>query len=225
MHISFLFRIVTTLITVIAITSVMTSYAGRKLSDYFLSIGETQTNKVTYLVTLNSVSNLIKESYSQVDFIIDESDVVFNSGELNMLLKDSVNLIYHEMKNVEYGKCRYLDNQYGNGIIYEMPLNMIFGNSLLNNFGPRLPVKYSLIGDIKGEIASEVEEFGINNAIVNIVLEITILSRVSIPLISNMITSKIKIPVFSKMHVGKIPNVFYGPIEGVNAFYSQEVEV
>ena len=225
MHISFLFRITTTLIMVIFITSFMVSSASKRLSNHYLAIASTQADKVASLITLNSVSSLIKETYSQVSFIYKEDNLVFNSGELNYFLKDSIDSIYQEIRKVEEGTSDLFTTKMGKGIIYEVPFNLAFDNVLLSSFGPKIPVRYALVGDVKGEILSEIEEFGLNNAVINIVLETTISSRVSIPLISKLVTSKIKTIIYSEVFKGEVPSLMYGSIQGVNEYYSSEVRI
>lgn len=220
MHISFLFRTTFTLIVVLFTTAYFVFFSGKNLKNHYLAIAENQADKISSIVVLNSVSSLIKESYSQVSFLIDDEDIVFNTGELNALLKDAVNLSYKSLKEVENGTSELLQNEYGKGIIYEIPFNLFFDNVILATFGPKIPVRFNVIGDIKGSLSSEINNFGINNALINIILDISISSRISIPLTSKIVTNNIKMPVFSKVFTGEVPSLLYGNIEGVNAYYS-----
>ncbi len=221
-HISFLCRIVTTLLLVSILTINFFSFFGNRLKSHYLSVASLQADKVASLISLNSVSSLMKNNYSQVSFIIDTNDLVFDTNKLNDLLKDSVNLVYQEIKKVEEGTSSYFEGKYGKGIIYEIPFHLFFDNVLYSGFGSKIPVKFSVIGDIKGKISSEIEEFGLNNALINLNLVLDISSRVNVPLSSEIVLTKVSIPLYSKIFTGEIPNILPLP---VNEYYSSEVKL
>ena len=224
-HISFLFRVVVTSLIVFTTTITLFTTFGNRLKNHYLSIACLQAEKVNSLVSLNSVSSLLKERYSQVQFLLDEEDVIFNTGELNTLLKDSVNLIYQEIKKVEDGNSDIFQSKYGKGIIYEIPFSLFSDNVLYSSLGPKIPVKFFIVGDIKGSISYDIEEFGINNALININLLIEMSSRVTVPLTSDIVLSKTSIPIYSKLFTGEIPSLYYPSIQGVNDYYSTEIKL
>ena len=221
-HISFLCRIVTTLLLVSILTINFFSFFGNRLNSHYLSVASLQADKVASLISLNSVSSLMKNNYNQVSFIIDTNDLVFDTNKLNDLLKDSVNLVYQEIKKVEEGTSSYFEGKYGKGIIYEIPFHLFSDNVLYSGFGSKIPVKFSVIGDIKGKISSEIEEFGLNNALINLNLALDISSRVNVPLSSEIVLTKVSIPLYSKIFTGEIPNILHLP---VNEYYSSEVKL
>lgn len=208
----------------IAVTTacMMVSFSNR-LKEQYLAIGEAQAGKVASLVTVNAVSSLLKESYSQVSFIDRGDELVFNTGDLNALLRDSVNAVYGELKKVEAGTSDLFESDYGTGIIYEVPFHAFSQSVLLSSFGPRIPVKYSVVGDVQGQMASEVESFGINNALIHIVLKITVSSRIAVPLISKLVSSEVQLPVYSKIFTGEVPSWIGTSIQGVDEQYSTEI--
>ena len=99
---------------------------------------------------------------------------------------------------------------------------MFSDNVLYSGFGSKIPVKFSVIGDIKGKISSEIEEFGLNNALINLNLVLDISSRVNVPLSSEIVLTKVSIPLYSKIFTGEIPNILPLP---VNEYYSSEVKL
>ena len=130
-HISFLCRIVTTLLLVSILTINFFSFFGNRLKSHYLSVASLQADKVASLISLNSVSSLMKNNYNQVSFIIDTNDLVFDTNKLNDLLKDSVNLVYQEIKKVEEGTSSYFEGKYGKGIIYEIPFHLFSDNVII----------------------------------------------------------------------------------------------
>lgn len=217
-HISFLCRVVTTLIIVICSTISLFCLFGNRLKNHYLNVASLQSNKIASLICLNSVSTLQEEKYSQVEFINNDE---FNTNELNLFIKDSVNKIYQEIRKVENGESSYLENKYGKGIIYEIPFNLFSDNVLFSSFGPKIPVKYNLISDIKGQLVSHVEEFGINNALISLNVEIDYSSRVTVPLSSDIVITKIEVPLYTKIFTGEIPSI-YPFLKDVSVYYSTE---
>lgn len=203
----------------------MINLFGKRLKEYYLGVGEVQVERINSLVTMNTISTILKESYSQVSFIIEDNNLSFNTGELNLILKDSVNRIYEELKKIESGESMIYKNEYGKGIIYEIPFHMFSNNVLVSSYGPKIPIKYQVIGDVKGEIISQIESFGINNAVVNLLLSITISSRIAVPLQSKIISSKINLPIYSRIFEGEVPHWGYSNIESVDEQYSEGIKI
>lgn len=224
-RISFLCRSVSTLILVSGLTITFFSAFGNKLKSHYLAIASLQADKVASLVCFNSISSLIDEKYSQVEFISQDKEILFNTGQMNNFMKDSVNLIYQEIKNVEKGESNYFVSEYGNGIIYEIPFHLFSDNVLYSSFGAKIPVKFSIVSDVKGKMVYQVEEFGINNALININLQISFSSRVTVPLTSELVTTDLEIPIYSKIYNGEIPHYFYPGLESVQEVYSTEIQL
>ena len=47
--------------------------------------------------------------------------------------------------------------------IYYIPLGVVTGNCILSNFGPKVPVKMSVIGNVDSDLKTKLEDSGINN--------------------------------------------------------------
>ena len=60
------------------------------------------------------------------------------------------------------------------GIIYQVPTGIIFNNGLLSNIGPKIPVKLSLIGDVTIDIKTTIKDYGINNAVIQVSINVKV---------------------------------------------------
>ena len=100
--------------------------------------------------------------------------------------------------------------EYSRGIIYEVPLGSAFNNVFVANVGINVPIRYKLIGDIRGNYVSEVKEYGINNALIEICLEMVYKSRVSVPLSGEEVEEVVKIPLVIKLVQCEIPDYLIG---------------
>lgn len=222
-HISFLFRITFSLIISSLLTINILSFAGKKLEDDILLLAKSRTNEVALHVALNSVSDNVL-STRKVSYFFEKEDIVFEPNDLSFVLKESVDVVYQELKKVEFGTSKYV-NYVDHGIIGEIPFSLMFDNFLLSNIGPKLPLKFTLIGDVSGEIDHKISEFGINNALVELKLLLKINTRINIPLKSEISSSSLSIPLFSKIYEGEIPSLFYENISQVNKLYSSETQL
>jgi len=95
------------------------------------------------------------------------------------------------------------------GIIYEIPLGVVTNSSFLGNLGPKVPVRLSLIGDVVTGISTNVVEYGINNAMLEVNVDVEVTTRINLPFVTDEMTVKNSIPIAMKVIQGKIPNFYY----------------
>lgn len=86
-------------------------------------------------------------------------------------------------------------------------------STLLSNIGPKIPIKFSLIGDVTTNLKTDVKEYGINNALLNVSIEIIVNFRVSLPFTSDKITINNVFPISMKVIQGSIPSYYSGGFE------------
>ena len=168
------------------------------------------------------INNVIKEeisNISEMDELIfitkNNSDDIqmidFNSSYVNKILssisdklliklKDNNELCFNEI-------CK--TSKYSKGIIYEIPLGLISNNIFLNNLGPKIPLKLNIIGDVFANVDTVIKEYGINNALVEIRVNISVNEMIVIPFISEKINISLSIPISLKLIQGNIPT-YYG---------------
>ena len=79
---------------------------------------------------------------------------------------------------------------------------------MLSNIGPRIPVKISLLGDATGSVSSEVKNYGINNALIEVYVELAINEQVILPFYEDVIKVESKIPVAMKIVTGSVPDYY-----------------
>ena len=128
-------------------------------------------------------------------------------------------LVELNLRAVEEGKIDMLElpdnslsdynmNLLEKGIIVEVPLGIITNSSLLYNIGPKIPVKLSLVGDVVTGFSSEVVEYGINNALLKLMIDIKVDTKIILPIVSDQITIDCSIPIAMKVIQGKIPSYY-----------------
>lgn len=234
MHLSFLFKTVSTFLLCIAMIAFNFSLCSSRLSEDVLVIANMQLKKMATLVINKTILENLNNDIKNVSFITVENNVhKYNVEAINYLLFLSSNEIYNNLRSVELGNSELLSddevsNRYQtNAIIYEIPFSLISDNPFLASLGPKIPVKFSLIGDIKTDCVSTVSSFGLNNAMIELSMKVQLTFKAIIPLISEASEIEVLVPFSISVLEGKIPEYYLGSynIEGVTATYSNEVKL
>ena len=105
------------------------------------------------------------------------------------------------------------------GVIFEIPMGVISNNPLLSNLGPKIPVRISFNGELESSLKTDVENYGINNAIITVSVNIKVSEQILMPVRSKQITISNDIPIAIKIIQGRIPNYYLnGLSENSNLF-------
>lgn len=220
--------IIIILLLIATFTFISLNYLNNNVVPVLMSYATSQVKKLSNLVINRAISKQIAEELNVEDmFIITKSEtgeirtIDFDPIVVNKTLTKIVNTIQLNLKYLEEGKLDLLElpdnilidydeSKLSKGIIYEIPSGVIFGNSLLANLGPKIPVKLSLIGDIVSNVNTKVTNYGINNALIEVSVNVQVESRVILPFITDTITVETDIPVAMKLVQGVVPDYLLG---------------
>lgn len=219
------------LITILIFLSLSVSfffiiYLSKKINPIFMSYAESETRKLMTLVINKSLTKelTLKDEIDNIYHITKSNNediqiIDFDSKEVTKFLNNITNLIQNNLKAIEEGNIDLIDleentldkydkDSLKKGIIYEIPILAATNSSLLSNIGPRIPVRFYLIGDVTSNVETEVKEYGINNALVKLSIRINVSGRVNLPFVSENVTVDMVIPVSMKIIQGKIPEFY-----------------
>lgn len=202
-------------------------WINKKVSPVLFDYAELESRKLASIIINNAVAKNVTENIDidELFLITRDSDgeiktIDFNPITVNKILTKTTNSVQVNLKYIEQGKVELLDiatdslidydiDKLKQGIIYEIPSGVIFGSSFLANIGPKLPVKFSLVGDIVSYINTKVTNYGINNALieVNIVLELS--EQVILPFVTEKIKIATSVPVALKLIQGSVPSYYF----------------
>lgn len=213
------------LISVMTMTFLFINYYSKKALPIILSYAEAETKKLTILVINKAVTKQINNMDTDELFDISYNKdgeitlIDFNSKKTSKILSTMTSLVELNLRAVEEGKIDMLElpdnslsdynmNLLEKGIIVEVPIGIITNSSLLYNIGPKIPVKLSLVGDVVTGFSSEVVEYGINNALLKLMIDIKVDTKIILPIVSDQITIDCSIPIAMKVIQGKIPSYY-----------------
>ena len=212
-------------IMIITSTFYFIYYYSNKPIPLWLAYAEAETKKLTILVINKAVTKQINNIEVSEVFDIHYNDdgeiqlIDFNSQNTAKILSIMTSLVELNLRAIEEGKIDMLElpenslSEYNlelldKGIILEIPLGIVTNSALLYNLGPKVPVKLSLVGDVSTGFSTEVVEYGINNALLKLMIDIKVDTKIILPIVSDTITIDCSIPIAMKVIQGKIPNYY-----------------
>lgn len=93
---------------------------------------------------------------------------------------------------------------------YQIPFGIVFRNSFFSNLGPKIPVKLKLVGSVINNIDTKITNYGINNALIEVYVNIQVNIQVVLPFISDKITVQTLMPIAIKLVRGNVPEYYSG---------------
>lgn len=221
------------LISIIIGITWLFGFINRKFTPLIIDYAEIQAERLAILVINQAIT---EEIGSEIDiddlFIIikdDNGDIKsmdFNPLSVNKMLSMITNNVEIYLRNLENGNLDELGlknssfsgydiDKLKQGIIYEVPTGIIFGKSILYNIGPKIPVRISLVGDIISNVDTEITSYGINNALIEITVNISVIEQVMLPFASKKVTVSTNVPIAIKLVQGAVPEYYLnGDVSG-----------
>lgn len=215
-------------------------YINNKISPVILNYAELEARKLSSVIINSAVTTSTKNINFEDLFIVTKDNngeirtIDFNPTQVNELLAIATESIQNNLKKLEEGdiegldlsRSSYLgsDDKLKEGVIFEIPSGLVFGNSFFSNLGPKVPVKISLIGDIFSEISTKVTNYGINNALIEIRINLKIMEQVFLPISSNKIEIETSIPLTLKLIQGTVPSYYLTGLNQNSSSFSLPTE-
>ena len=159
-------------------------YLNERLMPTYLQYAEVQTTKIASYVVSKAINSRTSNVLDVNDIIEDippgTSEMMttkFNTEIINRVRAETLELVKMYLEQAEQGELSHLpelDNveyyinriQDGDGIVFFVPLGQAANIPLLGNLGPKIPIRFHVIGNVHSNVTSSIQEFGINSAYV-----------------------------------------------------------
>jgi sporulation protein YunB len=197
---------------------------NKGIEPTLMLIAQKKTEEIAALAISEAIDNEIlgpSEMNDIIEYKTDtEGNVVFagiNQSVVNQVANQSQKVVQKYLKEIEEGKAHEVITNdelgitaYKNepGVIMEIPLGQATRNSLLANLGPKIPIKFMLIGEANTDIEEKIENSGINNTWINIDIVVTVKTRIVIPFATETTVVKRPIKITAQFIKGEVP-VYY----------------
>ena len=137
--------------------------------------------------------------------------ITLDNKIVNMITNKISDTCEDNLRKVEEGKLDEIKKDFNIGEEYfSVPSGIFFSNSLLSNLGPKIPISFKVVGNVNSEIMTNVKEYGINNSLITVSLEINVELVVILPLSSEFVNINNNIPIVIKLIQGKVPKIYGG---------------
>ncbi|KKI93363.1 hypothetical protein WQ54_03755 [Bacillus sp. SA1-12] len=208
-----------TLVIFILLTAVSFWIVNAQIEATLMRIAKLEAKKVATTIIHDAVDEeiLTKEEQENIVAVGKDNEGNINSFTFNQRaitaakkrVTDNVTIKLEEIERNNFHDISS-DPKRDDGIIYEIPLGKITGNSILSTLGPGIPVEYYLIGDVFTDIKSTTEEYGINNAKHEVEIFVEVSVQVVIPFATEVIKVENSIPIIIQTEQGEVPQYYNG---------------
>ena len=218
----------------------MLELIGRKLNPILARYVNIEANRFANNIVNSTVNEIIIENYEKDLFVItkDSSGEIemldYNTQKVNELLLKITNNIQSKLTKLEEGKVEDLaiSNNFKlkniksikDGVLCEVPIGALRGNSLFSNVGPNIPIKLSFICQVQSNLEITITSYGINNIVIetNVVVEVE--EQITMPTTSKKSIIKITAPLTIKIIKGVVPNYYASGIQTKSDLISVPIE-
>ncbi|WP_041580700.1 sporulation protein YunB [Bacillus sp. 1NLA3E] len=193
------------------------------LKPTLMKYAESETRKIATLVISNAINKKIA-SGMELDKIIEsvpgqEGMSKLNAEIVNRVKAETTSLVQKNLNDIESGNLSEIElitdvefekNKKNNseGIEYSVPLGKTTNNVLLGNIGPQIPIQFSAIGDVSSDVKTQIKDFGINNAYLQVYVHFKVNVQVIIPFATRVTTITEDVPVAMFLLKGNVPQFY-----------------
>jgi sporulation protein YunB len=198
---------------------------NKGIEPTLMYVAQRKTEEIASLAINEAILNKVFDSTDMKDILISKEDkegnIVFagvNQKVVNSVQNQAAIVVQEFLKEIEEGHIPDsiepeklgLAKNYTNqpGVIMEIPLGQATNNSLLANLGPKIPIKFTIVGDVNTDIEEKIETVGINNTWISINIIVTVKAKVVIPFATETATVTRPIQIMGQFIPGEVP-IYY----------------
>ncbi len=198
---------------------------NKQITPKLVEIATKNVEKLTYSIfnnynlisqiNENSLNNLLSVQKNKNDEII---NVRYNIKQAYEITSQVVNRIKTDFENLQKGNINteYYDENLSktlDGFILNIPIGVASNAIYLNNLGPKIPVKIRFIGTMLTNLKTRVQNYGINNALIEVYIELSINNEIMTPVTYRNSELNYEILIGSQIINGTVPTYYGGLYE------------
>jgi len=194
----------------------LVNYSQIEIEKIVNSIINNSTNDANVSLLEGDIINVLKNDRGDIQLIN------FDPVKVNMFLDEITNNVQSDLERLSLGEASKFSSYSSDdkGVIFSVPFGALTSNVLLSELGPDVPVRLRMIGYINSNIQSDIKEYGINNALLEVYVEIETKTRVVFPFASEDIIVTNRIPVAVKILQGNVPEYYQNGISSNSNLFS-----
>jgi len=214
------YRILIVILIIIGFVIYMLNRFGDESLPYLLEYAESESVEITTMLINKAITEEVVNNSVDKITILEKNDnneiinVTYDTDSVNKLLYNVSNNILESIANIEKGNVEHMNLSYYNkdDLIYYIPLGVIYNVPILTDISPKIPYKVSFLGSVDSFVDTQITEYGINNSLVELSINVDINLKVIFPFLSKNINVNKEIPLSTNVIQGKIPSYYGGVI-------------
>jgi len=178
---------------------------SRKILPLLIKVSNIESKRIAINIISNDISSDIIKVLEENDLFIIEKDINgnielidYNTKTVNKILLIASNQVSKNFNNLKLKK---------DGIVMRIPMGALTNNIFLENLGPKVPIKLELNGNALTSLDTNVKEYGLNSALIEVFINIEANIDVIVPFKTSEIRVINKIPISIKVVKGNVSNI------------------
>ena len=217
----------------------LTSLAGKGLEQVIINYATVETERIANVI-LNDVTFIDEDFLDEDLFEISRDNegnielINFDTKTTNRLLKEINDNAMKRLSAIEKGDTKDLelsDSLKGtrltfldDGVVCDIPIGSLFHNGLIVNLTASIPIRFSFVGTVSSNIVTDVKEYGFNNALIEVGIEVTIKEKITMPHSTKSIPIKAKVNLTTQIIQGNIPDYYNGSFTTTSPTFATTIE-
>lgn len=204
------------LILIILLSFTLLKLITKNISPIMMEYSKSKVKRLASLVINKGITDdVLNKINTQELFIVDKSNneeiitITLDPLMVNRIESSATDKVESILSLIEKNDQELLAKYNINSEYFVIPSGIVFNNGLMANVGPLIPIKMKLIGNVKSEVITSLKEYGINNSLITVSVNITVELKVILPLTIDSVSITNSVPVAIKLIQGKVPN-YYG---------------
>lgn len=199
-----------------ALNPILSSYVNIEANHFANNIVSSTVNEVIAKNNDYDLFIITKNSKGEIETLD------YNTQKVNKLLLEITDTIQKELTNLEEGKIEDLQisnnfklknlTKIKNGVLCEVPIGALNGDTLFANIGPNIPIRLSFIGQVQANLETKISSYGINNITVETNILVEVGEQITMPTTSKNFIVEIKAPLTIKIIKGIVPDYYFQDI-------------
>lgn len=202
--ISLLNRVVLIILIIIIVFLLIINKINKVTSPILMIQAKEKAYNIITKTINGSVNKVVSKNLNSNDLFIMTYDsdgtitsIDFDSLVINKVLTSISLEIENSIADIDSETCA-------------IPFGVVFNNSFLSNLGPKVPIKMQLVGSVINNIKTKITNYGINNALIEIYVNIEVNVQVVLPFVSDKVSVETLIPIALKLIRGNVPDYYSG---------------
>ena len=221
-------KLLITFILLIIFTFIILVFLSNKVMPFYMNYSEAEMKRVVTTVINKSVTEEVTNQL-EVDslFVLKKENdntiiVDFDPVIVNRVMSKISDVVYNNLKLISKKDKLTLEKYNLDESYFYIPSGIIFNTTILNNVGPRIPINLEIISSVNPNLKTEVTEYGINNSLIEVYINVIVDVKMILPMYSNTLQIVVVVPLAVKLIQGEVPKYYQRGYASSTLFFDEE---